>query len=260
MLGYQVVDAFTGVPFGGNPAAVLVVDHYPEDARMAAIAREMNLSESAFLVPVGPGHYRLRWFTPATEVELCGHATLASAHTLWERGELCQELTFQTLSGELLARRPEEGWIELDFPATPPVEAVPPEGLLEALGCQAVWVGRSRFDVMVEVASEETVRQLRPDHSALARTQARGIMVTARGRDYDCVSRFFAPREGIPEDPVTGSAHCALGPYWGQKLGTAKLRAYQASSRGGELRLQLRGDRVLLGGQAVTTARGQLLV
>ncbi len=228
---------------------------------MLNVAREMNLAETAFLVPQRDG-YDLRWFTPAVEVALCGHATLASAHVLWEDGQLKQneQARFHTKSGLLTADK-NDGWIELDFPATPAKPIPLPAGLLEALGAKPQFVGRSPFDVFVEVESESTVRRLAPNLGAIAEIQARGVIVTSRGNGkskYDFVSRFFAPQSGVPEDPVTGSAHCALTPYWSAKLGKTELVAYQASARGGELRLRLVGDRVKISGQAVTVLRAEL--
>jgi PhzF family phenazine biosynthesis protein len=254
------VDAFTDRPFAGNPAAVCLLRGPADEVWMQSVAREMNLSETAFLHPDGDG-YHLRWFTPAVEVALCGHATLASAHVLWEEGHLPagRQARFQTKSGLLTADRQGE-WIELDFPATGPVAAPPPAGLLEALGVTPRYVGKSRFDFLLEVESEEMVRALKPDLAALERVEARGVIVTAPGKTsgFDFVSRFFAPRAGVAEDPVTGSAHCALGPYWQGRLGKANFVAYQASPRGGTVRVGVRGDRVRLGGQAVTVLRGEL--
>lgn len=247
-----VVDAFTDRPFAGNPAAVCRLSEPADEQWMRNLAREMNLSETAFLLPDGNGH-QIRWFTPSVEVDLCGHATLASAHVLFAGGS--EELCFSSRSGPLTARRLQDGWIRLDFPATPPAPCDAPEGLLDALGCAAIGVSRSRFDYLVEVDSEATVRALKPDHSRLATLEVRGIMVTARGRDYDFVSRFFAPGAGVNEDPVTGSAHCCLTPYWAEKLGKKRMRAFQASSRGGVVRVELAGERVYLEGLAVTVSR-----
>jgi PhzF family phenazine biosynthesis protein len=256
------VDAFTTEPFAGNPAAVCILAEPRPDAWMRDVAREMNLSETAFLHPEDGG-YRLRWFTPAVEVDLCGHATLASAHVLWEDGHLAagEQARFHTRSGLLLADRRGE-WIELDFPAKTAEIAEAPPGLLAALGVQAVSVSRNQFDYLVEVASEEEVRSAAPDFSALKKVEARGVIVTARaaGAGVDFVSRFFAPAVGVDEDPVTGSAHCALGPYWAARLGKTEFTAYQASARGGVIRLKVMGDRVIIGGQAVTVMRGELLV
>lgn len=255
------VDAFTAVPFAGNPAAVCVLAEPREERWMQDVAREMNLSETAFLVRRADG-FDLRWFTPLAEVDLCGHATLASAHVLWETGVLKagEQARFHTRSGWLLAERKGE-WIEMDFPATAEKAVRAPEGLLEALGVRAVYVGKNRFDYLVEVESEEVVRGMHPDFARLAAVEARGVMVTSRARTegYDFVSRFFAPQVGINEDPVTGSAHCCLAPYWCGKFGRDELVGYQASPRGGVVRVRLNGDRVLLGGQAVTVLRGELV-
>jgi PhzF family phenazine biosynthesis protein len=254
------VDAFTNQPFAGNPAAVCVLAAPAEADWMQAIAREMNLAETAFLHPEVDG-YRLRWFTPLLEVDLCGHATLASAHVLWETGQLAADAQarFHTRSG-LLTADLRGGWIELDFPATPPTVADPPPGLIQALGVTPVAVARSRFDYLVQVASEAEVRALAPDLGRLKPIETRGVIVTSRAAtaDFDFVSRFFAPGAGIDEDPVTGSAHCALGPYWGERLGKRELVAYQASARGGVVRVCLQGDRVRLQGQAVTVMTGVL--
>jgi PhzF family phenazine biosynthesis protein len=255
------VDAFTNRPFAGNPAGVCILSRPADPAWMLNVAREMNLAETAFLVRQKDG-YDLRWFTPAVEVDLCGHATLASAHVLWEDGHLKpdSQARFHTKSGLLTADR-REPWIELDFPATPATAAPPPAGLIDAIGAKAQFVGRSKFDYLVEIESEAVLRKLDPDMGAIARVEARGVIVTSRADGngkYDFVSRFFAPQAGVPEDPVTGSAHCALAPYWGAKLGKKELVAFQASTRGGEVRLRLEGDRVRLGGQAVTVLRGEL--
>jgi PhzF family phenazine biosynthesis protein len=255
------VDAFTNRPFAGNPAAVCVLPTAADPVWMQNVAREMNLAETAFLVRQADG-YDLRWFTPTVEVDLCGHATLASAHVLWEEGHLAAatQARFHTKSGRLTADR-RGAWIELDFPATPAESAPAPPGLVEALGVKPQFVGRSRFDYLVEVESESTVRHLDPDLGALGRVNARGVIVTAAAdgkRDHDFVSRFFAPQSGVPEDPVTGSAHCALTPYWSAKLGKTALVGYQASPRGGVVRVRLEGNRVHLGGQAVTVLRGEL--
>lgn len=258
---YQV-DAFTAKPFAGNPAAVCLLPEVREESWMQNVAMEMNLSETAFLVRRA-GEFSLRWFTPTVEVDLCGHATLASAHVLWETGELAPETParFGTRSGLLIATR-REGWIELDFPADPPRPAPPPPGLLESLGVSAKYVGRGTLDFLVEVESESLVRALEPDFRLLksASGQGRGAIVTSRSDspDYDFVSRYFAPAAGIDEDPVTGSTHCCLTPFWAERLGKSELRAYQASSRGGSLRVRDRGERVSLYGQAVTVMRGDI--
>jgi PhzF family phenazine biosynthesis protein len=255
------VDAFTDRPFGGNPAGVCILDGLADQDWMQAVGMEMNLSETAFLFPEGAG-YRLRWFTPATEVDLCGHATLASAHVLFTEGLADRDRTveFYTLSGTLKAKLAKDGWIELDFPKTPAEPFDPPPGLVEALGVRPVWVGRSRFDYLIEVEHEELVRNSQPDFTALKKAETRGVIVTSRSAspERDFVSRFFAPAVGIDEDPVTGSAHCVLGPYWSEKLGKKELTAFQASKRGGVVRVRLEGDRVYLGGQAITAIKGVL--
>jgi PhzF family phenazine biosynthesis protein len=256
------VDAFTNRPFAGNPAAVCVLDAPRPDEWLRDVAREMNLSETAFLTP-RDGDYNLRWLTPAVEVDLCGHATVASAHVLWQDGHLPEgrQARFHTRSGMLTADRRGE-WIELDFPAKVATEIEAPEGMLRALGVErANFVGKNAFDYFVEIDSEQTLRGLSPDHSTLRKLPVRGIIVTARSTtpEFDFVSRFFAPGSGIDEDPVTGSAHTALGPYWAERLGKSELTAFQASARGGVVRVTLAGDRVLLGGQAVTVMTGELL-
>jgi PhzF family phenazine biosynthesis protein len=255
------VDAFTDRPFAGNPAAVCLLSSPADPAWMQHVAKEMNLAETAFLVPRADG-YDLRWFTPTTEVDLCGHATLASAHVLWEDRHLGpgDEARFHTRSGVLRATRaPDLIW--LDFPATPPQ---PVDGFAElerAIGRPARYVGRTAFDYLVELDSDSMVRELSPDLIALSRLSSRGIIVTAASstRDYDFVSRFFAPAAGVPEDPVTGSAHCGLGPFWAARLRKKELIGYQASERGGSVTVRVDGDRVRLGGQAVTVLRGELL-
>jgi len=255
------VDAFADRAFRGNPAAVCVLPAARGEPWMQDVAREMNLAETAFLHPEN-GDYRLRWFTPAVEVALCGHATLASAHVLWEDGYLSgdREARFHTQSGVLTARRAGD-WIELDFPATPPAPATAPTGLAAALRAGTRWVGRSKFDYLVELDSEDAVRGLKPDLAALERVDARGVIVTSRATTpgFDFVSRFFAPQSGVPEDPVTGSAHCALAPFWSERLHKTELTGYQASARGGVVRVRLAGDRVVLGGQAITVLRGELV-
>ncbi|MBV9745778.1 MAG: PhzF family phenazine biosynthesis protein [Acidobacteriia bacterium] len=259
------VDAFTDRPFAGNPAAVCVLPSAPQEQWMRDVAREMNLSETAFLTPADgreKGAYHLRWFTPSVEVDLWGHATVASAHVLWEDGYLPQgvQMRFHTRSGLLFATKCGE-WIELDLPATLVMPAEPPAGLSEALGAEAQFVGRSKFDYLVRMKSEAVLRSLNPDHTRLRKIPVRGVMVTARSEtpEFDFVSRFFAPGSGIDEDPVTGSAHCALGPYWARELGKTQMTAYQASARGGVVRVTIEGERILLGGQAVTVLRGEIL-
>jgi PhzF family phenazine biosynthesis protein len=255
------VDAFTNQPFAGNPAAVCLLDEPGDPAWMQQVAREMNLAETAFLVKQADG-YSLRWFTPAVEVDLCGHATLASAHVLWEQGYLSpgDQARFHTKSGLLTAEQ-QGGWIELNFPAKPeePAESIP--GLAEALGITPIYVGMSQFDCLVEVESEAVVRGIQPGFARLSAIPVRGVIVTSRASTpgYDFVSRFFGPRVGVPEDPVTGSAHCVLSPFWSARLGRAELIGYQASPRGGMVLTRLDGERVRLGGQAVTVLRGELL-
>lgn len=255
------VDAFTDRPFKGNPAAVCILREPRDDGWRQNVAREMNLSETAFLERRDDGSYTLRWFTPLAEIDLCGHATLASAHILWESGSLeaGQRAVFHTRSGMLSAIK-QGDWIEMDFPSEREETADPPDELIEALGVTALYTGRNRFDYLLEVDHEDVVRGLSPDMTRLKKVDMRGVIVTSRSRstDYDFVSRFFAPAVGVDEDPVTGSSHCCLGPYWGGKLGKRTLMAYQASSRGGILRVGLRDDRVLIGGQAVTVLRAEL--
>jgi PhzF family phenazine biosynthesis protein len=255
------VDAFTDKPFTGNPAAVCVLPEPADENWMRLVAREMNLSETAFLYRHADG-FNLRWFTPAVEVDLCGHATLASAHVLWEDGHLPphEQARFYTRSGLLTAERKGE-WIELNFPATLEEPTAPPPNLLEALGVPAKHVGKNKFDYLVEVESEDIVRSMKPNFSLLETVPVRGVIVTSRAvsSEFDFVSRFFAPGSGVNEDPVTGSAHCCLGPFWSRRLNKTEFVAYQASGRGGVVRVRLSGDRVHLGGQAVTVLRGELL-
>jgi PhzF family phenazine biosynthesis protein len=255
-----IVDAFTDLPFAGNPAAVCFLTQMPSDEWMQQVAAEMNLSETAFLLPMHDG-YRLRWFTPAVEVDLCGHATLACAHVLWDTERLKPEekARFHTRSGLLTVARDELG-MTMDLPARPAEPCKVVEDLPVVLGVQASFVGRNGMDCLVVVETEQIVRDLKPDFARLALYPVRGVMVTARGHNgkYDFVSRFFAPRAGVPEDPVTGSAHCCLGPYWSERLKRRDLVGYQASARGGFVRVGVRGDRVHLGGQAVTVLRGVL--
>lgn len=260
------VDAFTADPFGGNPAAVVLPDHGIDQRWLQRVAGEMNLSETAFVWPDGPV-FRLRWFTPLVEVELCGHATLAAAHVLWEEGilEPADAALFDTISGRLAASRLGDG-IEMDFPAEPPEPCEPLPGLLAALGDPRFEaVARNRFDVLVELASEDAVRTLKPDFERLGAVPLRGTCVTApagpelMAEGVDFVSRFFAPAVGVNEDPVTGSAHCCLGPWWAGRLGTPDLVGRQLSERGGTVGVRVRGDRVLLAGRAVTVLKGELL-
>ena len=255
-----IVDAFASQPFTGNPAAVCVLNQPADDRWMRSVAREMNLSETAFLFPEGDA-FRLRWFTPTVEVELCGHATLASAHLLWESGLLreTEEARFETRSGLLTARRRSDR-IVMDFPAVPAQACAAPAGLAEAIGAPVGYTAKNAFDYLVEVECEAVVRALQPDFERLAALLPRGVIVTSRSADpaFDFVSRFFAPACGIREDPVTGSAHCCLGPHWGGRLGKMDLVGHQVSARGGIVRVEVRGDRVHLGGHAITIMRGEL--
>jgi PhzF family phenazine biosynthesis protein len=256
-----IVDAFTDRPFAGNPAAVCLLETERDAEWMQAVAAEMNLSETAFVRPLDDD-FELRWFTPAIEVELCGHATLASAHALWTEGiaKTGQPIRFHTKSGVLTCTQAGD-LIELDFPATPAQVAEPPAGLLDALGVQPNYVGKSKFDKFILVESEKVLRSLKPDFTALRQMPMRGVIVTSPSDDpqFDFFSRYFAPGAGIDEDPVTGSAHCCLGPYWSERLGKSDMTAFQASARGGIVRVRVNGDRVLLGGQAVTVMKGELL-
>lgn len=253
------VDAFTDRAFGGNPAAVCWLDREADQGWMQSVAAEMNLSETAFVRRLSDG-LELRWFTPTVEVDLCGHATLATARAIWTEGLVApdQPLRFHTRSGVLTCRLSGD-IIELDFPATPPTEITPSTLLLEALNVMPAFVGTSRFYQLVVVDSAEIVRRVQPDFRKLAQVPTLGVIVTAASDDdrFDFVSRFFAPALGVDEDPVCGSAHCCLAPFWGARLGKTNLMAYQASARGGILRLRIDGDRVILGGQAVIVWRGE---
>lgn len=256
-----VVDAFATERFRGNPAAVCLLPEPASADWMQRVAAELNLSETAFVVP-RPDGWGLRWFTPTTEVALCGHATLASAHVLWESGRLAPSAAarFHTEhSGALVCQR-EGQVIMMDFPARP-ADSIPIDpSVSRALGAEAVWLGRSAYDLLCELPDETAVRKLKPDMAALSAIPVRGIIVTARARErFDFVSRFFAPGVGVPEDPVTGSAHCTLAPYWALRLGKTRLRGWQASARGGEVTTVMAGERVLLGGTAVTVWRGELI-
>jgi PhzF family phenazine biosynthesis protein len=261
MTRIRQIDAFTNVPFKGNPAGVCILEEPAEDSWMQSVAAEMNVAETAFLWPLDEG-FSLRWFTPATEVDLCGHATLASAHALWESGTLdeTRQAVFSTKSGTLTADR-EDGWIVLDFPSEGAREEIDPAPIVAAIGCQVLRASRNRFDFLAEVDSAEAVRQLTPDIRAIQTLGCRGLIVTAPSDDerFDFVSRFFAPAVGVDEDPVTGSAHCFLAPYWAAKLGKGSLTGYQASARGGVVNVAMHGDRVKLKGQAVTVLEGELL-
>lgn len=260
------VDAFTAQAFGGNPAGVCMLDDEGEAGWMKALATELNLPKTAFVRRAGAARFALRWIGADGEAQLCGHATLAAAHVLWQAGEVAADeaIAFDTLSGELRARRCQDGWIEIDFPAEV-AAAEPRPTVVAALGVVPVWMGRNRLHFLVEVANESAVRALRPDFRRLAEVlaPARGVAVTARAagdepRGYDFVSRYFASPTGLDEDAATGSAHCSLGPYWAAKLGRSEMLAYQASPRGAWLRVRVAGDRVHVAGQAVTILRSQL--
>jgi len=256
------VDAFTDRPYAGNPAAVVVLPEPRDDRWLAQVAREMNLSETAFLLRrAEPLAFDLRWFTPAVEVDLCGHATLASAHVLWEDGHVGagEAVRFHTRSGELGASRRGE-LIELDFPAKPDRQADAPRALLDALGIAPIYAGRSQYDWILEVEDPGVLRDVHPDFGRLRTVDARGVIVTSRSDSpqFDFVSRFFAPAAGVPEDPVTGSAHCLLTPYWAARLGKTRLSARQLSARGGELVCELNGDRVVLSGACAFYMEGRI--
>ncbi|MGB8013021.1 MAG: PhzF family phenazine biosynthesis protein [Terriglobales bacterium] len=252
------IDAFTTRRFAGNPAAVMPMDRFPDDAMLQAIAAENNLSETAFLVPEG-GDYRLRWFTPATEVPLCGHATLASAAVVMERlAPGRSSVAFNTASGPLKVKRAGKGYV-MDFPVRTSEHVVAPPGFAEALGSTPIEVCVNAFNYMALLESAQTVRELAPDMATLARMDRAGVIVTAAGNGvYDFVSRYFAPAKGIAEDPVTGAAHCMLAPYWAHRLGKTEFRAFQASRRGGEIVCRLSGERVELEGTCVFYLEGEV--
>jgi PhzF family phenazine biosynthesis protein len=258
------IDAFTNRPYSGNPAAVCLLQDERDDVWMQAVAAEMNLSETAFVRPRANGveGFDLRWFTPLAEVDLCGHATLASAHALWSTDavDVDTAINFQTKSGRLVAKRSGK-LIELDFPALPVEECAPPAGMLEALDAKPAFVGRTRFDVLMLLHDAAAVRSVTPDFRLLAAAPVRGVIVTAAVDEpgIDFVSRFFAPSVGVDEDPVTGSAHCSLGPFWSSRLGKQRVSGYQASRRGGTVHVTCCGDRVTLAGAAVTVMTGQLV-
>ncbi|MEV0184176.1 PhzF family phenazine biosynthesis protein [Streptomyces sp. NPDC050625] len=265
----RIVDAFTDRPFAGNPAGVLLLDAFPDDDWLQSVAMEVNHAETAFAHPLpkgGAADWALRWFTPVAEVAMCGHATLATAHVLHTGGAHEGPVRFATRSGVLVATPGEDGWITMDFPTAPLTAVEVPAGVAEALGAEplvAFDTGPNVGDLVVELADEKTVLGLAPDHKALGAYSARGIIATARAEDpargYDFVSRCFFPNVGIDEDPVTGSAHTALAPYWSERLGRPELTGLQASRRSGLVRTALRGDRTLLTGRAVTTIEGELL-
>ncbi|MDP1579552.1 MAG: PhzF family phenazine biosynthesis protein [Candidatus Didemnitutus sp.] len=254
------IDAFSPVVFAGNPAAVVPLTAWPADALMQRIAFENGLAETAFFVPIEPGRYHLRWFTPSAEVDLCGHATLASAFVLFTQlGFAGERLTFDSRSGPLPVRRLPDGKLELDFPSRPAVPVTPPPALLRGLGATPAEYAQAQANLAVFATAAE-IRAIRPDFATLATLEQYGTIVTAPGEDCDFVSRFFAPRVGVPEDPVTGSAHCVLTPYWAARLGKNRLHARQLSARGGEVFCELRGDRVGLAGHAALYLRGEIVV
>jgi len=269
MLGQSIVlvDAFASRPFAGNPAGVCLLLQAASAEWMQSVATEVNQADTAFAVRRDDGAFDLRWFTPVAEVALCGHATLACAHHLWNSGVLpsSEMARFHTLSGLLTATQQADGWIELDFPTELATPVPAPENLADVLGASPLFIGKNRMDYLVELEDEEVVRKLRPDLRTIASWDARGLIVTARSHSHteagltaDFISRWFGPAIGINEDPVTGSAHCALAPYWAERLGKVELVAYQASKRGGWLRVRHNGDRVLLRGKAITTLEGTL--
>lgn len=253
-----VIDSFTREVFAGNPAAVCPLEDWLADDVLQRVGMENNLSETAFFVRESDGVYGLRWFTPTVEVDLCGHATLASAHVLFNYLDpSAQAVTFNSRSGPLKVTRDGE-LMTLDFPARPAAPCDPPAGLLSALKARPREVLRSSVDYLAVYDSEEEVRGLRPDMAALAAVESQGVIVTAPGRESDCASRYFAPRAGIPEDPVTGAAHCTLTPYWSEKLSKPEIHARQVSARGGELFCRMAGDRVRISGHAVRYSEGVL--
>ncbi|MFA4878377.1 MAG: PhzF family phenazine biosynthesis protein [Methanoregula sp.] len=258
----HLVDAFTSSPFRGNTAGICIPDGPADAAWMQQVASELKHSETAFLFLEG-ANWNLRWFTPTEEVKLCGHATLAAAFVLWETGRVARDkaITFDTLSGKLTARKNGD-WISMDFPQEPVAESMPIPGLGQALGADPLYTGRNRFDILVELPLADDVCSLEPDMDALLAIRTRGFIVTAASDlpHFDFVSRFFAPAVGVPEDPVTGSAHCCLAPYWGEKLKKTEMVGFQCSPRGGSVRVRLEGDRVILEGHAVHVFSGKLLI
>jgi predicted PhzF superfamily epimerase YddE/YHI9 len=263
-LRITVVDAFAEAPFTGNPAAVCVTPAPLPEAVMQRVAMEMHHSETAFLVPRADGEWSLRWFSPTVEVDLCGHATLAAAHVLWGRrlAPACALTRFHTRSGVLSARG-SDGVVWLDLPASPPSPASAPPGLTEWLGTAPEWVGEGESGLFVVLPDAAGVHALEVDAPAIAALHPTGVVVSAPGQPggpYDVVSRYFTPRRGVPEDPVTGSAHCLIGPWWGERLGTDALLCRQASARGGDVRVRVEGPRVMVGGGAVTVLEGELRI
>ncbi|OGI04475.1 MAG: oxidoreductase [Candidatus Melainabacteria bacterium GWF2_37_15] len=261
-INFYQVDSFTDKPYYGNPAGVVVLDAQADESWMRKIAEEMNLSETAFVYPISANNYNLRWFTPVAEVDLCGHATLAAAHILWEKEfvKKSEQIRFQTKSGELICCN-NDGLIQMDFPKEEASEISVPEELLKGVGVEVLYTGKNRMDYIVEVESEKIVKNLTPDINMLKKAGMRGVIVTSRSdnSEFDFVSRFFAPAVGIEEDPVTGSAHCCLAPYWAKKLNKNQFKALQLSKRQGVLYLELNNDRVKISGNAVTVFEGRIL-
>lgn len=261
---FFLVNAFTSETFGGNPAAICILSEPRNTDFMQKLAKEFNYSETAFLFNTNHNTYDLRWFTLTKEIDFCGHATLASAHALWQSGycNSSQSIVFNTLSGDLTARKADQ-WIDIEFPAAPATElSNVPILIRNIIGIEPLYVGRNATDYLVVLPSENDVRLLNPDINLIAALPSQGFIVTSKSQsdEYDFVSRVFAPNDGIDEDLVCGAAHCCLGPYWGNILGKKQLKAYQASSRGGILRIELLGEKVYLAGQAVTIIQGNLLI
>ena len=260
-LPVYIADAFTTKLFGGNPAAICPLHEWLPDSTMQSLATENNLSETAFIIEEDD-HYRIRWFTPTTEVKLCGHATLASAHIFYsELGHTKPEIWFESLSGMLKVFRKNENTYTLDFPSSPPepVTEIPDE-LYEGLGIETAEVFKTSFDYMVVLSSQQAIENLKPDFSVLAKVKARGVVTTAKGNDADFVSRCFYPQSGINEDPVTGSAHTIMVPYWADNLGKTNLKAIQLSKRKGYLECEVKNDRVLMSGNVVTYLKGEYMI
>ncbi len=261
-INYYQVDSFTKEPYFGNPAGVIILDKEADEYWMAKIAEEMNLSETSFLYYVSQNKYNLRWFTPTNEVDLCGHATLAAAHILWEKFiEKNQNIIFETNSGELICKN-DNDLIQMNFPKEEAFDTDPPKELLKSLDVNILYCGKNRFDYLVELESEDILKKINPDFNLLKKINARGIIITSKpsNNEYDFVSRFFAPNVGVNEDPVTGSAHCCLAPYWAKKLEKNKLKALQVSARRGILFLELFKDRVNISGNAITVFEGKILM
>ena len=257
------VDAFTDHAFGGNPAGVCILKKDASAEWKQQVAAEMNLSETAFVRRLDEQRFALQWFTPTVEVELCGHATLATAHVLWQTDlvDEADSIFFETRSGVLTCKNM-AGKVQMNFPANAAHDFAVDQGIIDCLGVNPIYTGKNTFDLLIEVASENEVRRASVDFNRLREEPVRGVILTSRSEkaEFDFVSRFFAPASGVDEDPVTGSAHCCLGPYWGPKIGKTELVGFQASHRGGKVNISLADDRVFLLGQAVTVLRGSILV